>query len=35
VNPKWQEMKEKRMRTGIGGLDERLGGLPSRRDEKT
>jgi len=30
VNPKWQEMKEKRMRTGIGGLDERLGGgLPS------
>jgi len=29
VNPKWQEMKEHRMRTGIGGLDERLGeGLP-------
>jgi len=30
VNPKWQMMKEKKMRTGIGGLDERLGGgLPS------
>jgi len=30
VNPKWEEMKENRMRTGIAGLDERLGGgLPS------
>ena len=30
MNPKWPEMKENRMKTGIGGLDERLGGgLPS------
>jgi len=26
VNLKWQEMKETRIKTGIGGLDERLGG---------
>ena len=30
MNLEWQGMKEKRLRTGIGGLDERLGGgLPS------
>jgi len=30
VNLKWRELKEARMKTGIGGLDERLGGgLPS------